>query len=111
MIPWRCMIAHVDDTNFVDEVLRWRCPVLVDFYMLGCAPCLALEPHLKSLASFFSPALKVVKLNTNRARNTSMEYEIMVAPTLIVFKGGVAVYRFEGKPTPKELTEIARAHT
>jgi thioredoxin 1 len=105
------MIAHVDDTNFEAEVLNWDRPVLVDFYMLGCGPCINLEPRIKNIASVFSPLLKVVKLNTDRARNTTMDWNIMVAPTIIVFKAGRAVYRFEGLPSERQLTDIARAHT
>ena len=81
----------VTDENFQSEVLDSSTPVLVDFWAEWCAPCVALSPVIEELAGEYAGKAKVVKLNIDEARETSMKFGIRSIPTVAIFKGGEAV--------------------
>lgn len=84
-------IIHVNDENFVNEVLTSAKPVLVDFWAEWCGPCRRLGPVIEELANECSDKVKVCKLNVDEARETAIRYNVMSIPTVIVFKNGEVV--------------------
>ncbi|TEU11086.1 MAG: thioredoxin [Anaerolineales bacterium] len=103
------MLHQADDSSFDQEVRQSNTPVLVEFFTPGCGPCRQLEPHLKKLANDFSGHLKVVKVNSNQAQQTAMNYGVRMAPTLILFKNGSPVQAINGNPGPHRLREFAQS--
>ncbi len=103
------MLHHADDSSFDQEVRQSRIPVLVEFFTPSCGPCRQLEPHLKKLAQDFAGHLKVVKVNSNLAQQTAMDYGVRMAPTLILFRGGTPVQAINGNPGPRRLREFAQS--
>jgi thioredoxin 1 len=89
-------VADVTDANFEQEVLHSEVPVLIDFWGPNCAPCVAIAPHVETLASEHDGQLKVVKMNVHENMRTAMQYKIMAMPTFIVLKGGSEVGRQRG---------------
>lgn len=81
----------VTDDNFQAEVLDSKVPVLVDFWAEWCAPCVALSPVIEQLATEYRGKAKVVKLNIDEARDTSVKFGIRSIPTIAIFKGGQVV--------------------
>lgn len=81
----------VTDDNFQAEVLDSKVPVLVDFWAEWCAPCVALSPVIEQLATEYQGKAKVVKLNIDEARDTSVKFGIRSIPTIAIFKGGQVV--------------------
>lgn len=92
------VIHHADDASFDDEVLQHRGPVLVEFFTTTCQPCRQIEPWLKSIAAQFSGRLKVVKVDSNKARGVSSFYGVRMAPTLVIFIDGKVMQVIQGKP-------------
>ena len=77
--------------------------VLVDVWGQDCAPCLALNPHVKKIAEE-RPELSVVKLEGPKARRISIEYKVMGMPCFILFKDGTEVDRFaQSQMSPAQL--------
>lgn len=100
-------ISTVTDDNFKSEVLDSERPVLVDFWMNECAPCRAIAPHLESLANELGEKIKIVKLNVDDNQQSTIDFKIRSAPTLIMFKNGVAIDQLVGNPGSKiKLTEF-----
>ena len=85
-----------NDENFQTDVISADVPVLVDFWAEWCMPCKLLAPTIDELAGEFEGRVKVGKVDTDKARNTSVEYKITAIPTVIIFKGGEVAKKFVG---------------
>ena len=70
--------------------------MLVDFWAEWCAPCKALGPTIDSLATKYAGKVKVGKLDIDSNQSVAGGYGIMAIPTVLLFKGGQVVKRFQG---------------
>lgn len=93
-------IKHVNEANFVQEVVESDVPVLVDFYADWCGPCKMLSPTIEKIAKE-SNQYKVVKINADESNRLLSRYNVASIPTLIVFQAGKEVNRSVGL-VPKE---------
>ncbi len=66
--------------------------VLVDVWAESCRPCVALAPHMASIASA-NPELTVVKLDASKARRLCMSLQVRGLPTILLFSEGQEVAR------------------
>jgi thioredoxin 1 len=81
-------LAHVNDADFEQEILKSDKPVLVDFWAPWCGPCKAIGPIVEELADVYKDRLKVAKMNVDDNPKTSATYGIRSIPTLLLFKDG-----------------------
>ncbi|MGO9750511.1 MAG: thioredoxin [Solirubrobacteraceae bacterium] len=96
-------VSAVTDNNFQAEVLESDVPVLVDFWAPWCAPCRMIAPVVEEIAKERGEALKVVKLNIEENQQTSINYNVLSIPTLIVFRHGQEAKRVTGAYPKKRL--------
>ncbi len=66
--------------------------VLVDVWAESCRPCVALAPHMASIAST-NPDLTVVKLDASKARRLCMSLRVRGLPTILLFQDGQEISR------------------
>ncbi len=66
--------------------------VLVDVWAESCHPCVALAPHMASIASA-NPDLTVVKLDASKARRLCMSLQVRGLPTILLLSDGQEVAR------------------
>jgi thioredoxin 1 len=100
-------LFNVTDATFETEVLKSSTPVLVDFSAEWCGPCKALAPTVHAVAKLYEGKLKVGQLDVDANVNTTMQFQVMGIPTLILFKDGKAVERITGLiPKDKLLTKL-----
>jgi len=92
------VISYADDQSFHREVELHRGAVLVEFFTPTCQPCKQLEPHMQRLARRLEGKLKVVKVDSTRARGVAGAFGVRMAPTLIVFSNGRPMQTISGKP-------------
>jgi thioredoxin 2 len=88
--------VKVAQEDFQRTVLEAATPVLVDFYADWCAPCKMVAPLVDEIAHQQVGKMLVVKVDTDRAPEVAMKYEIRSIPTLIVFNEGAEVERSLG---------------
>ncbi|GAA4940350.1 thioredoxin [Actinoplanes utahensis] len=79
----------VTDATFANDVLQSDKPVLVDFWAEWCVPCKKVDPLLAEIASSeLGEQVQIVKLNIDENPQTVLNYQVMSAPTLTLFKNG-----------------------
>lgn len=81
-------IAHVNDDQFEEQVLKSSDPVLVDFWAEWCGPCKMIAPILDDLAASYQGRLKIAKINIDHNQKTPRNYNVRGIPTLMIFKDG-----------------------
>jgi thioredoxin 2 len=92
-LPW---VVDADDTTFTDVVEKARLPVLIDLWAPWCGPCRTVSPVLERLATERAGRLKLVKVNSDVARQVSRRFEVQAIPTLVLMNDGQVVSRQVG---------------
>ena len=101
---------EVTDATFQADVLQSSLPVLIDFWAEWCVPCKAIAPIVHDIAQQYDGKLKVGKLDAEANTNTTMRYQVMSLPTLILFKNGTAVERIAGRTSKDKLIAKLKPH-
>ena len=99
-------IIELSDSNFDTEVIKSETPVLVDFWAPWCGPCRAIAPIVEEISSSYQGRLKVGKLNVDENQQTTMKFGIRSIPTIIIFKGGMAVEQIIGAVPKGEIERV-----
>jgi thioredoxin 1 len=88
-------VHDVTDATFESEVLESETPVLVDFWAPWCGPCRMVSPILAQIHEERDD-LRVVKLNVDENQGTTIRYEVLSIPTMILFKDGEVAKKLIG---------------
>lgn len=81
---------------------------VVDFFSTTCAPCRAMEPHLKKIDH---DDVEVFKLDVGKHYSVVEQLRITAVPTIMVFVDGREAARQVGTATLKELQKMVRQFT
>ena len=81
-------VLSVDKSNFAQEVLESKVPVLVDFWAPWCGPCRMLSPVVDEVAEENAGRAKVVKVNIDEEPDLAQRFGVMSIPTLLLIKDG-----------------------
>jgi thioredoxin 1 len=100
------MAAEFTEDGFDSQVLNADKPVLVDFWATWCGPCRQIAPVIDELAVKYEGRVSVGKVNVEEQPELAQRYGINAIPTLLLFKNGEIVERFQGVP-PRSKLEAA----
>lgn len=103
------MTKTITSANFQETVVNSKTPILVDFYSQTCGPCKMLAPILEEISEETSDFL-IGKVCVDEEMDLALEYSVRVVPTMLVFKDGECIERFEGVRGKGELLEIMKKH-
>jgi len=98
-------VTELTDATFNEIVLGADKPVLVDFTASWCGPCKLIAPILEELSVEEADRLQVAKIDVDANPATTMRYEVMSMPTLILFKDGEPQRRLIGARGKHNLLE------
>ncbi len=104
--------VHITSQSEWDENVKKRKGLtLVDFAAEWCGPCRMMEPILKK--AFGSPELKdvhFVKADVDTNSDLASEHKVTAVPTLVLFRDGVAVDRFQGLMNEAKIKDAVQKH-
>lgn len=82
--------------NEFDKFIADTKPTLVDFFATWCGPCKMQGPILEQVKNKMGDKVNIIKIDVDRNPEIAERYNIRSIPTLIVFKGGEALWRGNG---------------
>ncbi|MEN3295611.1 MAG: thioredoxin 2 [Burkholderiales bacterium] len=100
---------ELNSARFMKHISRNDIPVLVDFWAPWCGPCRTMAPAYEQAAKQLEPEFRVVKVNTEEARDVAATYNIRSIPTLAVFKNGQEIARQAGAVDAGRIVAWAKA--
>lgn len=99
-------IRHLNERNFKQSTAKGV--VLVDFWADWCMPCKMMTPVLNDLSESINGQALVAKLDVEKHQAVATKFGIRSIPTLILFKDGKEVNRFQGVKTKSFLLKKIR---
>jgi thioredoxin 1 len=100
--------VEVTDATF-NETVQNHPLVVIDCWAAWCGPCRMIAPVIEELAREYAGKVVFGKLNVDKNRLVTMQYQIMSIPTLMVFNHGKLVDRIMGAlPKPVLEAQITR---
>lgn len=100
------MAARISSADFEEKVLKADKPVLVDFYSDTCIPCKRMAGVLGDIEDEYEDKLYLYKVNVNYEEDLTAKYQVMSAPTLIVFENGEEKNRLSGAAGKGEIVNL-----
>jgi|GEM_PF-2108271 len=87
-------IKTLNEHNFDHQIKRGV--ILVELWAPWCLSCKAMAPTLNELAEEVTGNTSIGKLNIDHPQTISLRYHVKKIPTLLLFKNGEEVNRFNG---------------
>lgn len=93
-----------------NEIIQQSKPTLVDFFATWCGPCRMQAPILEEVKKTMGDKVNIIKIDIDQNQAVAQRYNVQSIPTLIVFKGGEALWRAVGVQQADILEAKLREH-
>jgi thioredoxin 2 len=101
-LPW---VVEAGDDDFHEIAEKSTMPVLVDMWATWCGPCRMVSPVLAQLAEERAGAVKLVKVDVDKAPKLSQRFGVQAVPTLMVLRNGEVIARQAGAASANVLRD------
>jgi len=114
-LPEPVHLAHPGTPDTEDLAQRvvetsYGVPVVVDFFATWCPPCQALGRALHQIAKEYAGRILVEKVDVDENGELAEMHGVRAMPTVMLFKGGECVARFEGYRAPDAIRLFLTQH-
>lgn len=99
------MIKEINEQEFDKEILESDISVVV-FEKPQCPHCIKTLAGLETIIDKYADQVAFSRINTLEANNLIDKYQIMAAPTILVFKNGELTKRRSGYTHPLVVEDI-----
>jgi len=89
----------------INENIKKYPNLVIDCWAPWCGPCIMIGPIIKDLAKELHGKVVFAKLNVDENQVTSIKYQIMSIPTMLIFKNGNLVDKIIGAMPKNELKQ------
>ena len=93
-----------------NEIINGSQLTLVDFFAPWCGPCKMMQPVLEQLKDEMGESIRIIKVDVDKNEKLSENYRIQSVPTLILFRGGEAVWRQSGAMRLSDLKGVVSSY-
>ena len=93
-----------------NEIINGSQLTLVDFFATWCGPCKMMHPVLEQLKDEMCESIRIIKVDVDKNEKLSENYRIQSVPTLILFRGGEAVWRQSGAMRLSDLKGVVSSY-
>lgn len=104
--PAADLIKDTTEATFMVDVVdaSQTTPVIVDFWAPWCGPCKTLGPQLEAAVVAAKGAVKMVKIDVDKAQGIAGQLQIQSIPTVYAFYKGQPIDGFQGAVPQSEIT-------
>jgi thioredoxin len=101
---------NVTEGDFQDKVMQSPLPTLLFCWAPWCPSCQTMMPVVDELAHKLKGRMRVCKLNMDQNPNIASRFNIMAAPTTLIFDNGHILQTIPGALPPVELMQAVQRH-
>ena len=101
---------NVTDGDFDEKVINAPLPTMLFCWAPWCPSCQTMMPAVDALAHKLKGRLRVGKLNMDQNPSTASRFNIMAAPTTLIFDRGHLQQTVPGALPPQQLMQVIQPH-
>lgn len=105
------MIVDINESNYEEEVLNSKIPVIAEFWAPWCSSCMRAENKVEEFARLNEDNFKVVKINVDENGMLVLKHSIRSIPTFIIFNNGEVAKKYVGGIVQEDLAEFMKYRT
>lgn len=103
-------MENIQGSQFKEQVLKSKLPVMVEFGAAWCGPCKRMEPELEKLALKWQGRMRLVHMDVDENSDLAVQMNVMSVPTVILFVDGEIRQRVMGYQPLERLVEKFEAY-
>lgn len=100
------MLVEIKNNDELSNIIKSEDIILIDLYANWCSPCKLLLPLIEEISNEINEVLFFKYNVESDSPNLLNSMGIKNIPTVLIFKGGVELSRFNGYKDKKFITEL-----
>lgn len=105
-LPDKNMVSEYSQEKLTKALAISELPIVVDVFADWCGPCRSYGPIFKEVANTEGERYLFVKIDSEKAQEFCMRYQVRSLPSTLIFKGGTLAVSQPGLLSPDQLKSI-----